>query len=103
MKIGAVATVESIVPGEGLAVQRTDHTEPLSTCVRNAMRFYLHHLGDYEATDLYQLVLREMERPLIEILLEHTQGNQTQAARMLGMSRSTLRKKMAQHGLVGRD
>jgi len=102
MKTGA-ATLEPIASGGGLTVLRTDHTEPLSECVRNAMRFYLHHLGDYEAADLHRMVLREVERPLIETLLEHTQGNQTQTARMLGVSRSTLRKKMVQYGLGGRD
>jgi Fis family transcriptional regulator len=43
------------------------------------------------------MVLGEIERPLIETVLDHTDGNQTQAARMLGMSRSTLRKKMVRY------
>ena len=102
MKTGA-AILEPDEPWEGLTVLRTDHTEPLSECVRNAMRFYLHHLGDYEVNDLHEMVIGEVERPLIETLLEHTQGNQTQTARMLGMSRSTLRKKMARYGIGARD
>jgi len=101
MKTGAA--VQAVEPRGGLTVLRTDQTEPLSECVRKAMRFYLRHLGEYEARGLYQMVIAEVERPLIETLLEHTQGNQTQAARMLGVSRSTLRKKMAHYGIGGAE
>lgn len=89
-------------PWAGLAVLQADGTEPLSECVRNALRFYLRNLDGYEVNDLYQMVIGEVERPLIETLLEYTQGNQTRAARLLGMSRSTLRKKIAHYG-VGRE
>lgn len=80
-------------------VPKAEQTEPLSECVRTAVRFYLGHLGDYEVNDLHATVLAEVERPLLQTVLEHTQGNQTQAARLLGMSRSTLRKKMADYGV----
>jgi Fis family transcriptional regulator len=83
----------------GLTVLRADRTEPLSECVRNAMRFYLRNLDGHEVNDLHQMVIGEVERPLLQTVLEYTQGNQTQAARLLGMSRSTLRKKIAQHGI----
>jgi Fis family transcriptional regulator len=82
---------------EGLTVLQTDRTEPLSECVRQAMRFYLANLDGYEISGLHEMVLTEVERPLIETVLDYTQGNQTQAARMLGMSRSTLRKKIAHY------
>jgi Fis family transcriptional regulator len=74
-----------------------NHTEPLRECVRNAMRCYLWRLDGHEVSDLHEMVLGEVERPLIETVLDHTDGNQSQAARMLGMSRSTLRKKMARY------
>jgi Fis family transcriptional regulator len=99
------AKLESDDIWEGLTVLRrdhtdhTDHTEPLSECVRNALRYYLHHLGDYEVDDLHHLVIAEVERPMIETVLEHTGGNQTRTAAMLGVSRSTLRKKMARYGI----
>jgi Fis family transcriptional regulator len=63
------------------------------------MRYYLRNLDGYEVNDLHQMVIGEVERPLLQTVLEYTQGNQTQAARLLGMSRSTLRKKIAQHGI----
>ena len=80
---------------DGLFVQRLDRSEPLCECVRVAVRFYLHRLGDHAGGDLHGLVLREIERPLIEEVLEFTQGNQSRASAMLGLSRTTLRKKLA--------
>ncbi len=98
MMTGA-AMLEREEAWDGLTVLRTDRTEPLSECVRNAMRYYLRNLDGYEVNDLHQMVIGEVERPLLQTVLEYTQGNQTQAARLLGMSRSTLRKKIAQHGI----
>jgi Fis family transcriptional regulator len=99
MKTGAANLEPEEGPWTGLAILRRDYTEPLSECVRNALRFYLRRLGDHEAADLHHLVISEVERPMIETVLEHTQGNQTRAASMLGMSRSTLRKKIAHYGI----
>lgn len=97
MKIGAMPQ-QIDESREGLTVlQANRSTEPLSKCVRNAMRYYLRNLDGYEVNDLHQMVIEEVERPLIETVLDYTQGNQTQAARLLGMSRSTLRKKMAHY------
>ena len=82
---------------QNLTVSHLNRTEPLRECVRNAMRYYLLRLDGHEVNDLHEMVLREVECPLIETVLHHTDGNQTQAARMLGISRSTLRKKMARY------
>jgi len=99
MKMAVAATQQIDEPGGGLTVLQASRTEPLSTCVRNALRYYLQHLDGYEVNDLHQMVIGEVERPLIETVLDYTQGNQTQAARLLGVSRSTLRKKMAHYGV----
>jgi len=56
---------------------------------------YLQILDGYEVRNIWQLVLGEVESALIETLLDYTNGNQGRAARLLGISRSTLRKKMA--------
>jgi Fis family transcriptional regulator, factor for inversion stimulation protein len=97
--MAAAAVSEDMGAGDwkGLRVLRTNQTDPLSECVRNALRFYFRNLDGYEVNDLYQLVIREVEQPLIETVLEYTEGNQTQAARLLGISRSTLRKKVVHH------
>ena len=83
----------------GLKVFQASRTEPLRECVRNAMRHYLESLDGHEVNDLHQMVLGEVELPLIETVLNYTRGNQTLAARLLGLSRSTLRKKMAHYGI----
>jgi len=97
MKIGAMPQQIDESREELTVLQANRSTEPLSKCVRNAMRYYLRNLDGYEVNDLHQMVIEEVERPLIETVLDYTQGNQTQAARLLGISRSTLRKKMAHY------
>lgn len=66
----------------------------LSSHVREALRTYFARLDGHGASNLYELVLSEVEQPLIETVLEHCEHNQTKAAQCLGLSRSTLRKKM---------
>lgn len=84
---------------DGLTVVRTAPGEPLSECVRTAMRQYLRGLDGHEVNNLHSLVIEEVERPLFETVLEHTRGNQTLAARLLGISRSTLRKRLADYDI----
>ena len=72
---------------------------PLRECVRDALVSYLGQLEGHPAANLYQLVLTEVEPPLLETVMRHTQGNQTRAAAILGISRSTLRKKLAIYDL----
>lgn len=82
-----------------LSFNHPDRSDPLSVCVRHAVRYYLHHIGDHPAGDLYALFMREIERPLIEEVLEFTLGNQSKASMLLGLSRTTLRKKLALYHL----
>jgi len=74
--------------------------QPVGDCVREAMRDYFAALDGHEASGLYQMVLREVEKPLFEAVLEHTGHNQSQAAQVLGMNRGTLRKKLREHDLL---
>lgn len=72
---------------------------PLRNHVYEALRIYFHNLGDQQPSNLYDLVLREMEYPLLDIVMQRTQGNRTNAAALLGINRGTLRKKLRQHGI----
>jgi two-component system nitrogen regulation response regulator GlnG len=56
--------------------------------------------GGGEPRDLYQKIVAELERPLIELALKHAHGNQVHAARMLGLNRNTLRKKLVEHRIA---
>ena len=64
------------------------------------MRNYFAHLDGERASDVYEMVLAEVETPLLEVVLEYTRGNQTRASEILGLNRGTLRKKLKQHGLM---
>lgn len=74
-------------------------TVPLRVQVRSAVQDYLLHLDGETPSNLYKLVLQEVESPLLEIIMDHARGNQTRAAEMLGINRSTLRKKLKQYGI----
>lgn len=82
-----------------LTVTKHYKSEPLSDCVTQALDSYFQQLDGHDASDLYQLVMEEVERPLLGSVMTHTGGNQTKAAALLGISRSTLRKKLAHYGL----
>jgi len=69
--------------------------ESLSEAVERHLRQYFRaHGGDLPAAGLYERVLREVERPMIELSLAATGGNQIRAAKLLGLNRNTLRKKI---------
>jgi len=69
--------------------------------VRKALIEYFKDLdGEQPSCGMYDMVMDCVEKPLIEMVLEHVAGNQTHAAEMLGINRNTLRKKMLQHGIA---
>lgn len=71
----------------------------LSTTVRKLMRQYFKDLDGEKPSGIYNMVVNCVEKPLLEVVLAHAQGNQTRAAELLGINRNTLRKKMQEHGL----
>jgi Fis family transcriptional regulator, factor for inversion stimulation protein len=73
---------------------------PLRQAVDAAIRRYFDHLDGGEVSGLHAMVLAEVEAPLFAAVLEHTQGNQTRAAEVLGLNRGTLRKKLKQYDLI---
>jgi Fis family transcriptional regulator len=67
---------------------------PLAIHVKKTVKDYLIQLDGHDIDDLHQLVISEVEKPLLETVLEHYNYNQTRVAQILGLSRSTLRKKI---------
>ncbi len=72
----------------------------INDCVRRALEQYFRDLGEQEPAGLHELMVRSMERPLLEQVMARTQGNQSQAAQWLGINRNTLRRKLLEHGLT---
>ena len=71
----------------------------IATCVRKAMDDYFQHLDGEKPGAIYEMVVHCVEKPLLEMILHHAEGNQTRAAELLGLNRNTLRKKMKIHGI----
>jgi Fis family transcriptional regulator len=72
----------------------------VAACVRKAMDKYFKDLDGEEPQAIYDMVIGCVEKPLLEVILKHSEGNQTKASEMLGINRNTLRKKLKYHGMV---
>ncbi|PCI65300.1 MAG: DNA-binding transcriptional regulator Fis [Gammaproteobacteria bacterium] len=76
-----------------------DQAFTLRESVEIAMKNYFSQLEEQQPVDLYNLVLAEVEAPLMESVMKFTRGNQTKASEVLGLNRGTLRKKLKAYGL----
>ena len=74
--------------------------KPLRKHTEEALSQYFESLNGDRPGDLYTLVLGEVEKPLFKAVMEYTQGNQSQAAGILGINRGTLRKKLKTYSLL---
>ena len=72
----------------------------LGKCVVNALEQYFRDLDGEKPAAIYDMVLRNIERPMLEIVMREADGNQTIAADMLGINRNTLRRKLVEHKLL---
>jgi Fis family transcriptional regulator len=91
--------MNTIEPNLSPAIPPENVPVRLSVHVKNALALYFAQLKGHDTADLYNLVLSEVEKPLFETVLAECGHNQSKAAKMLGLSRSTLRKKLAVYGL----
>ena len=73
---------------------------PLRDSASEAISHFLETLDGEPCSELYDMVLHQVEEPLFKAVLDYTQPNQSHAAAMLGLNRGTLRKKLRQHGLL---
>ncbi len=74
--------------------------QSLRGCVEQAMDNYFKNLDGQSVSDVYEMVMAEVEAPMLEIVLKYTRHNQTRASQVLGLNRGTLRKKLKQYGLL---
>ena len=66
----------------------------IADSVRRSLERYFKDLDGAKPRSIYDMVLKNVERPMLEMVLDRAEGNQTIAAQMLGINRNTLRKKM---------
>jgi len=74
--------------------------KPLCKHTEDALDQYFNTLNGDRPGELYDLVIGEVERPLFKAVMDYTQGNQSQAAGILGINRGTLRKKLKTYLLL---
>jgi Fis family transcriptional regulator len=79
--------------------QTQTKASPLRTQAKIAIKNYLSQLNGNDVDDMYELVLSEIEAPMLEEVMQYTRGNQTRAANLLGINRGTLRKKLKKYGM----
>ncbi len=96
----AQRTASRVATANGSA--REPGSTPLHLSVAEALEGYFETLDGAPAGGLYDLVMNEVERPLLQAVMGRVEDNQTRAAELLGLSRGTLHKKLKQHGLLGR-
>ncbi len=94
------ATMDGNTAANDEQLQATEAAN-LRDAVTASVRKYLAELDGQMSTDVYQMVLAEMEAPLLEEIMAYTRNNQTKASIMLGLNRGTLRKKLKQYNLIG--
>ncbi|MEX1057350.1 MAG: DNA-binding transcriptional regulator Fis [Natronospirillum sp.] len=88
------------VPKKPFTDANDDANPTLRDSVELAMNNYFQNLDGQEVNDVYQMVMSEVEAPLLEVVMRYTRDNQTKASQVLGLNRGTLRKKLKQYGLL---
>jgi Fis family transcriptional regulator len=88
---------ENIIDSTETKATQASH---LREAVTESVRNYLKELDGQMTTDFYQMVLAEIEAPLLTEIMAYTRNNQTKASIMLGLNRGTLRKKLKQYDLI---
>jgi Fis family transcriptional regulator, factor for inversion stimulation protein len=74
-------------------------SKPLSSLTDECLHSYFANLNGHKPGDLYELVIGEVEKPLFRAVLGYTNGNQSEAAEILGINRGTLRTKLRTYNL----
>ena len=72
----------------------------IDACVRESLEQYFKDLRGAEPHSMHQMVIEAVEKPLLEVVMKHAEGNQSRAAEWLGINRNTLRRKLVEHKLL---
>lgn len=72
----------------------------IEECVRTSLENYFKDLRGTDPGGMYDMMVRVVEKPLLEVVMQHAEQNQSRAAEWLGLNRNTLRKKLVEHRLI---
>lgn len=72
----------------------------IDACVRDSLEDYFRDLRGTEPHGMYDMLVKAVEKPLLDVVMQHAGHNQSRAAEWLGLNRNTLRKKLLEHGLL---
>ena len=72
----------------------------IDECVRDSLEGYFRDLRGTEPGGMHDMLVRAVEKPLLEVVMEHADNNQSKAAQWLGLNRNTWRKKLMEHKLI---
>ncbi|MBC7609700.1 MAG: Fis family transcriptional regulator [Polaromonas sp.] len=72
----------------------------IEECIRQSLDGYFKDLHGTEPDGMYNMMVRVVEKPLLEVVMQHAEQNQSRAAEWLGLNRNTLRKKLVEHKLI---
>ena len=80
--------------------KNSDSDITLRQTVDKTLKNYLNQMSGQPVSNLHELVIKEVEEPLLSAVMEHTRNNQSKASIMLGLNRGTLRAKLRHYGLL---
>ena len=72
----------------------------IEECVRTSLEGYLRDLRGTEPDGIYSMMVSVVEKPVLEVVMQYADNNQSKAAQWLGLNRNTLRKKLLDHKLI---
>lgn len=85
------------LPDPTRGMKKPTHIEE---CIRESLEIYFKDLRGVEPAAMYEMILGVVEKPLLDVVMQHADGNQSRAAEWLGINRNTLRRKLVEHKLI---
>jgi len=82
------------------SIHQPAQKQTIRECVGSSLSEYFNKVDHENISELYDLVLSEVEAPLLETVMRQTRSNQSKASKMLGINRGTLRKKLKKYGML---
>ena len=83
-----------------MSTQVQNDNQNIEECIRASLENYFRDLGGETPCNMYDMLLRLVEKPLLDVVMQHAANNQSKASQWLSLNRNTLRKKLLDHGML---